>query len=606
MPRKKNLASRSHGKRSTPRPSARSTAPDDSRHRRAIAGKDGRIENIQSAGRDVTGPKKSEEAVKQSEEFSRAVIDHSPLGISIRNAKGELLACNGAWRRIWGISDETMINDIIRQRPELVMDNDEFFLAGWRPAVQRIYAEGGTLHIPEIAINPRKAGGAWVNLYLAALKNEARKVDRVIIITEDISERVAAQQKLRRSEQHFRALIERSSEVITILDQNGVIRYKSPSVQRELGYDPGELVGRNVFDYIHPDDAPALLQTFSHFLQHSGEEGAVEFRFRHRNGSWVLLSAFGRNLINDPAVGGFVINSRNVTERKQAEDRLQAEKNIAQKYLDVAGVIFVVIDASQKIVRINKKGCEILECEERDAVGKNWFDTFVPGKIRENVKSVFRQLMAGKLGNVEYFENPVLSKSGKEREIAWHNSVLTDETGQIIGTLSSGEDITERKRTELALRESEQRYRTLVETSPDAVVLTDLEGRIVTGNRRAAEIHGVKDVSQIVGKNAFDLIVPEDREKAVANARKSLAGGSVFREEYRMTRNDGRAFYGEISASLLRDEKNNPAGFVGVVRDITEFRQAEGQYRSTLDAMHDMIHVVDRGLKLVFINNSLL
>ena len=131
---------------------------------------------------------------------------------------------------------------------------------------------------------------------------------------------------------------------------------------------------------------------------------------------------------------------------KRSEVLFREEKNRIQSYLDIAGVILVVIDTHQKVSLINKKGCEILGYEENEIIGKNWFDTFIPERIREEVKAGFRKLMDGEIDPVEYFEDPVLTKTGEERMIAWHNAVLRDEKGNIVNRLSSGEDITERKK----------------------------------------------------------------------------------------------------------------------------------------------------------------
>ncbi|HTY08407.1 MAG TPA: PAS domain S-box protein, partial [Candidatus Edwardsbacteria bacterium] len=196
---------------------------------------------------DVEERERTAAALHSSEEFSRAMIDHSPLGISVRDSDGRLLACNATWRKIWGVSQRTMIEDITANQPELLIHGDRSLLGGWQTAVQRVSQDGGTLYIPELRIDRGPAGGAkWVALHLAAVTGAAGAVERVITVTEDISERVASQQQLRHNEQHFRALIEHSSDMITILDKDGVIRYMSPSGQRELGYAPGGMVGSNV------------------------------------------------------------------------------------------------------------------------------------------------------------------------------------------------------------------------------------------------------------------------------------------------------------------------------------------------------------------------
>jgi len=136
---------------------------------------------------------------------------------------------------------------------------------------------------------------------------------------------------------------------------------------------------------------------------------------------------------------------RQVVGRKQAEEALHQERNKAQKYLDVAGVMLVAIDANQKVSLINKKGCEILGCKEEEIIGQNWFDKFLPERVRDEVIAAFEKLMAGEIEPVEYFENPVLTRTGGETFIAWHNAVLTDAAGNIVGVLCSGEDITERQ-----------------------------------------------------------------------------------------------------------------------------------------------------------------
>ena len=127
------------------------------------------------------------------------------------------------------------------------------------------------------------------------------------------------------------------------------------------------------------------------------------------------------------------------------------ERDKAQQYLDIAAVMILAINAAQKVILINRKGCAILGYKEEEIIGADWFDKFLPEKIRDEVKGAFTQLVSGELSPVEYFENTILTKSGDERLIAWHNTVIRDESGNVIGTLSSGDDITQRKQTEESL-----------------------------------------------------------------------------------------------------------------------------------------------------------
>lgn len=141
-----------------------------------------------------------------------------------------------------------------------------------------------------------------------------------------------------------------------------------------------------------------------------------------------------------------------IVEQKQMEEALQKERDTAQRYINLAGVIFVAINNAGEVTLINRKGCEVLGYNEEEVVGKNWFDNFIPGSLKEDMICVSNQVLNGNIEAAEYHENPILTKDGQERMVAWHNTILKNKDGNIIGHLSSGEDITERKRAEEALR----------------------------------------------------------------------------------------------------------------------------------------------------------
>jgi PAS domain S-box-containing protein len=133
---------------------------------------------------------------------------------------------------------------------------------------------------------------------------------------------------------------------------------------------------------------------------------------------------------------------------KSESKRRWIDQNLSRRFLDLNGVIVVAINADQKVSFINRSGCTILGYTKNEILGKNWFDTFIPEDIRTELRVVFEQLMAGEVKLTEYFDNMVLTKKGEIKIIAWHNTVLTDKYGTITGTLSWGEDITERKKAE--------------------------------------------------------------------------------------------------------------------------------------------------------------
>ncbi|MFH1652833.1 MAG: PAS domain S-box protein [Pseudomonadota bacterium] len=138
-------------------------------------------------------------------------------------------------------------------------------------------------------------------------------------------------------------------------------------------------------------------------------------------------------------------------ERKRLEEKLREETTRAQMYLDIAGVIIIAIDRNGIVTMINNKGCEVLEYNRDEIIGKNWFDNFLPAKDREAIKKVADSLFSGVI-KFEHYQNPVLTKTGKEKIIAWHTSFLKDESGTVTSFLTSGEDITERVKIENDLK----------------------------------------------------------------------------------------------------------------------------------------------------------
>ncbi len=135
------------------------------------------------------------------------------------------------------------------------------------------------------------------------------------------------------------------------------------------------------------------------------------------------------------------------------EKVLREEKKRAQQYLDIAKVIILVLDRAGRVVLINREGCNLLGYKEEEIIGKDWFDCFLPPLLRDKTKDVFRHLIVGDVAHFIDWENPIVTRTGEERIIRWRNTVVRGELGEILGTLSSGEDITERKRAEAALQE---------------------------------------------------------------------------------------------------------------------------------------------------------
>jgi len=288
-------------------------------------------------------------------------------------------------------------------------------------------------------------------------------------------------------------------------------------------------------------------------------------------------------------------------KRIQSEKVLWEERDKVQKYLDVAGVLMVVLDADQKVTLINKKGCEILGYTEKEIIDKNWTDNFVPEEIKDEVKIVYEKLFAGEVEPVKYNENPILTKSGKEKVIAWHNSVLKDKAGNIIGILSSGSDITERRKAEEELRKSKEDYQTIFENLPFVAFTLDKKGRMLEANKWAEEVTGLrlKDAKD-KSFSKLGLLGKKDLLKAFIEFRKNLQGKITEKTIYNIKLKDGREILFELIGIPLK-EKGKVTKVLDVGSDVTEIKRAEEKlkeseerYRVSIKSAPYGIAVIDR------------
>ena len=263
-------------------------------------------------------------------------------------------------------------------------------------------------------------------------------------------------------------------------------------------------------------------------------------------------------------------------ERQQAEEALRSERDRAQTYLDTASVILVALNTQGEITLINQMGCTILGFEEHDLIGQNWFDNFVAEDIRQVLIDNFNRVLAGEdIGNVfEYHENSVITRSGEKRIIAWHNVVIRDEGNRIIGTLSSGQDVTARKQAEQELRKLSQ----AVEYSPTIVYITGPNGRLEYVNAKFTEITGYT-AREALGRLPRildpDKISQEEHEERWSVIR----SGKEWRGEFQNRKKNGEPFWESVSISSIKNETGTISHFVLVMEDITERKLAEQKLR---------------------------
>jgi len=237
--------------------------------------------------------------------------------------------------------------------------------------------------------------------------------------------------------------------------------------------------------------------------------------------------------------------------------------------VEVMGDGVVIIDSENRIVDINPTASRMLNQSSRELIGKTAAEVFEP----------WREI-AEKYSNITEIHEPIsLDIAGQLRHYDLRISPLYNSQNKFVGRLIMLRDNTDARVAQQALQESEANYRLLVDTSPDAIILTDLKGHLMLYNQVAARVHLVSDKAELNGISVYDYISPEDRERAREHTHQALETGEMQHFEYAALTGDGQSFPAEISLSVFRDQDNNPKGFVCVVRDISTRRASE-------DAIH--------------------
>jgi PAS domain S-box-containing protein len=273
--------------------------------------------------------------------------------------------------------------------------------------------------------------------------------------------------------------------------------------------------------------------------------------------------------------------NKEIARRKKLEEIVGQEREKAQIYLDTVDVIIVAIDANQIVALINREGACILGFEKEEIIGKNWFDNFIPRQIRAEVEVVFQKLIAGEAELFKNYENPILTKTGEERTILWHNTILKDGKGAITGTLSSGVDITERIKSEKEIKDSAMRLHTVLEEVGDGIAVSDANGHFEIFNSKMQEITGYT-IDEANNSGDFSLLLYHDqneRQKALEGLSRVRKGG-YHETETIIQAKDGTNKTLMVSSCLTPYKGQDM--FLTVYHDISQRKKAEEEREKIL------------------------
>ena len=436
-----------------------------------------------------------------------------------------------------------------------------------------------------------------VLLTLSPIKDVSGKVVAASTIAQNITERKKMEEALKKSEEYFKEITENSSDMVIITDKNGDIKYCSRSIERFAGYKPEELIDKSAFRFIHPDDVQRAVSDFGKAVL-TKDAMPNAFRIAHKDGSVRFFDGLGKNLLDNPAVAGFIMNIRDVTERKQMEEALRETEERYRSLFDRSLEAIYISDLDGNFTDANPYALKLLGYEREDILSLNFSSLLQEEAVGSVYKLVDEIIRTG--SQKESAEYKLRKKDGT---YAWveNEASLLYKDGKPVGIQGVGRDITERKRMEEALRNSEEKLRVMFDSMMDGIVVSDPNINIVDLNRAAIEMISSGTKEELLGRSVMDIIRFKDQEKAMSNLEK------MFKEQRPQDKVDYSIIFPndkerevEVSTAMMHDNAGNLIGFVNAIRDISErkrwedvLKKSEEKYRNLVEREKDVICSVD-------------
>jgi PAS domain S-box-containing protein len=408
----------------------------------AIFDESGKAVRIVGTHVDISDRKKAEVAIQKSEQKYRHLIQTASDAIYLITEDGRFSDVNPAACSMLNRSRKEILNfDISAIDPNFGV---EAFINFWKETPLNEPRVFETTHLHK--------DGSLVPVEVSGQKFQVGEEVFFFGIARNITDRKKAEAHLRKSQ----LIIESTSDAIISTDVNGVITFWNSGAERLYGYKCEEVLNKPISLIYKEEDLPILQNLITDLIQGKDLSNEnVTCIDKEGNDVEILLSLMTIKDENQDVIElvGF---TKDISELKRYEKEIIKQKEKAERYLNLAGVIFIALNRNGEVTLINKKGCETLGYEYSEIIGKNWFENFIPAYLRDDLIPISKKLLNGDIEPVEYYENPIITRSGDERLIAWHNTILKDGEGNITGHLSSGEDITEKTHLEAQLLKAQK------------------------------------------------------------------------------------------------------------------------------------------------------
>lgn len=383
------------------------------------------------------------------------------------------------------------------------------------------------------------------------------------------------------------------NDAVALIDFHGNYTFISPSHKNLTGRGE-EIIGKNAFHFIHPEDYRSVLAAVLK-AKKSNHEYRVEYRYLHAEQGYIWVESLGKKHLDGEGNIMGLFATRNIHEKKISQDALYETRSFLQNILDTIPVRVFWKDKNLKYLGCNLPfAMDTGSSSPEEVIGKDDYE--MPWKNEaELYRNDDKQVIESGLEKVGY-EEPQTSPEGDNLWLRTSKVPLKNRAGDIIGVLGTYENITGGKLLENELRESELRYRTLIETSQDGISLMDLQGNILYANEQKAKMGGFSNAGELIGRNGLEMLHPDDKASGFKILQDLVNLESVSNLELRVTRKDGSYFYASFNVSLVKDENGLPLYIIDFMQDITSRIEAQNALRAERDFAEQVMNTMGQGL----------
>ncbi len=420
-------------------------------------------------------------------------------------------------------------------------------------------------------LDDRWAGRDY-HVRVAPLRDDGGEIVGTLGVAQDVTDSKQSQAALRESENRFRAIIEQSGDITLVVDPQGGVKYVSPAMQRVAGYAPDDVVGKYPVDFFHPEDVETGLEILQAATKMPGRTIQLPyFRVRYRDGQYHQFEASVTALLDVAGVEGILIQCRDVGERIEAEEELRRSQARWQSLVESAPNIVMNVDLDRKITFINRAEAP-LTIEQ--VIGTSYFDYVHPDYMQTAQACLDLVLRTGQAAGYEIKGPEILPDTW------WIVRVgPIKEYDEVVGLTVVLTDVTELKRSERALAESNEKYRLLVDNQTDLVTKFDLDRNVLYVSPSCCRTTGLTE-AELLTTDFLSLVHEDDRRRVLDAVERVNRPPYVAHVEDRMWTQRGWRWFSWIN-SAVRNDEGEVVAVVGVGRDVTERREAEEAMRAS-------------------------